>query len=142
MPISVAARASAGPLVRPGGFARSPRQREWDQDQAAWEARLRKLQGRVIAEDVIVPQIPLAPNILERAERVGRLDAVLLPRSLPAFVGSERGDLACAGCSAIVGRSITARTARREHPEGRRLVVRCTCGVFNLVCSNRARSGR
>ena len=138
MQISLAGRSGISSLSRPDGFARSTRQREWEDDQAAWEARLRKLSGRVAAEERVAPPVVLEPKLLERAERVTRLDALLIPRSLPALVGSERGDLACAGCSSVIGRAISARTARREHPEGRRLVVRCTCGTLNLLSPKRA----
>jgi hypothetical protein len=142
MHISLASRSSVPPLARPGGFARSARQREWDNDQAAWEARLRKIAGRVSDEEKPVRPISLAPTILEPAGRVTRLDALLLPRTLPAFVGTERTDLACVACSGVIGQAITARSARREHPEGDRLVVRCTCGAFNLLARNRDVRGR
>lgn len=142
MQISLAGPSSVSPLVRPGGFERSARQREWDREQAAWEARLRKLAGRVTAEEKPVLAAPLERTILPPAGRVRRLDALLLPRSLPALVGSERVDLACAGCSGIIGQAITARTARREHPEGKRLLVRCTCGALSLVSANRQVRGR
>jgi hypothetical protein len=137
MQISVAGPSSVTPLGRPGGFARSARQREWDREQAAWEARLRKLAGGVPAEEKPVLQASLERAVLPPAGRVRRLDALLLPRSLPALVGSERVDLACAGCSGIIGHAISARTARREHPEGKRLLVRCTCGILNLVSASR-----
>ena len=138
MLISVAGSPSATLFAGPDRSAPSARQREWDDDQAAWEARLRSLAGRVASEQTAPAEPPPAPNILEPAGRVSRLDALLLPRSLPALVGAERGDLACGGCLEIVGRSITARTARRKHPEGDRLVLRCTCGTVNLVYSNRS----
>ncbi len=142
MYLSVAGSSSATLLARAGLSEPSARQREWDDDQAAWEARLRALAGRAAAEQIAPPELPPAPTMLEPAGRVRRTDALILPRSLPAFVGTERGDLACARCSAIIGRSITPRTARRKHPEGDRLVVRCTCGDFNLVHSNRAERRR
>jgi hypothetical protein len=139
---SLASRSSISPLGRPAGFARSARQREWEADQAAWEAKLRKLAGRLAVEGKPASRIPHEPRILEPAGRAKPLDALLLPRSLPALVGTEQSDLACFGCAGIIGQAITARTARREHPEGARLVARCTCGALNLVCSDRAVRGR
>lgn len=139
MQISLASRSSASRFRQPAGTARSTRQREWDSDQAAWEARLRALSGRQAVEDKPMRAAPLDPTILQPAGRITRLDALLLPRSLPVFVGTEQGDLACAGCAAIIGRAISARTARRAHPEGDRLVVRCTCGAINLVCRDPGR---
>lgn len=142
MQISLAGRSNASPFAQPGGTTISSRQREWDREQAAWEARLRALSGRLAAEEKPVRLVPLEPTILEQARRVTRLDVLLLPRSLPVFVGTEQGDLACAGCSGIIGQAITARTARRAHPEGDRLVVRCTCGALNLVWRDRTVRGQ
>ena len=138
----LAGSSRVSPLARPGGFERSARQREWDREQAAWEARLRMLAGRLAEEEEPVRRVPLEPTVLERAGRVTRLDVLLLPRSLQAVVGAEQGDLACAGCSGVIGQSITARTARRDHPEGDRLVVRCTCGELNLVWRDRGARGQ
>jgi hypothetical protein len=39
----------------------------------------------------------------------------------------------CGKCGDVIGSRISPATARREHPEGERLVVRCTCGALNLL---------
>jgi RNase P subunit RPR2 len=126
----------------PEASVRSRRQRDWEEDQSRWEARLRKLAGRMPAEEKIVaaPRLLLARTALELAAKVSHRDNLLIPRSLPTFTGTEPEDLVCGKCSDIIGRGITSLTARREHPQGSRLVVRCPCGALNLLSRKRRRS--
>jgi len=72
---------------------------------------------------------------LPLTSRVGHRDLLLLPRTLPALTGTGLENLICGKCCALVGSRLSCRTARREHPEGSRLVIRCTCGALNLVSS-------
>ena len=76
---------------------------------------------------------------LELVARASLHDAVLLADSLPAFSGGEGEDLVCGGCGGVLGAGISARTLRRDHPEGRRLIVRCTCRAWNLLAARQKR---
>jgi hypothetical protein len=120
---------------------RSVRERSWDEDQARWEKQLRKLAALGRAKDEAPATVRLAParTPLELVASVGPRDALLIPRLLPALTGTEPEDLLCGKCQTVVGRGISARTARRRHPEGQRLVLRCACGALNLLASDPVR---
>lgn len=120
---------------------RSARERSWDEDQARWERQLRKLSAPARAKDEAPAIVPLAParTPLELAASVGPRDALLIPRLLPVLTGSEAEDLLCGKCQLVIGRGISARTARRRHPEGQRLVLRCACGALNLLAGDPGR---
>lgn len=121
---------------------RAIRQHECNMDEARWEAQLRKLARRKPIEEKRPP--PARPSLvqspLELTARVTSRDVLLIPRHLPAFTGDEHQDLTCGRCSSVIGSGIALRTARREHPEGDRLVVRCLCGALNLLSLQSGRS--
>jgi RNase P subunit RPR2 len=87
----------------------------------------------------MVPPVhpPCPPTRLSLIARVTRRDQLLIPRILPALTGTGPESLACGKCSGLIVSGLTCRTARREHPEGSRLVIRCTCGALNLLSSER-----
>jgi hypothetical protein len=120
---------------------RSDRERIWDEDQARWEKQLRKLAARGCAKDEAPAIVRLAParTPLELTASVGPRDVLLMPRRLPALTGTEPQDLLCGKCQAILGCGISARAARRRHPEGQRLVLRCVCGALNLLAGDPGR---
>lgn len=116
-------------------FERAAWRRRCDADEARWEAQIRNMAGLAAEESR-----PLAGNgpaatrtALEVAGGVTRRDALIMPRTLPTFTGNENEDLVCGKCGDVIGFRISPFTARREHPEGERLVVRCTCGVLNVL---------
>jgi hypothetical protein len=109
--------------------------RRSDADEARWEAQIRKMAGHAAEEPG--PPVSRGPvpirTALEVAGGVTRRDALIMPRSLPTFSGHENEDLVCGKCGDVIGLRISPVTARREHPEGERLVVRCTCGALNVL---------
>jgi hypothetical protein len=116
-------------------FERAAWRRASDADEARWEAQIRNMAGAA-AEESRPPagRIP-APirTAMEVAGDVTRRDALIMPRTLPTFSGNENEDLVCGRCGDVIGFRISPVTARREHPEGERLVVRCTCGALNVL---------
>jgi hypothetical protein len=116
-------------------FEQSAWRRRCDADEARWEAQIRKMTGRAAEElksSVASGPAPIR-TALEVAIGVTRRDALIMPRTLPTFSGDENEDLVCGTCGDVIGFRISPVTARREHPEGERLVVRCTCGALNLL---------
>ena len=116
-------------------FERAAWRRRCDADEACWEAQIRTMAGRA-AEESRRPassRTALLRTALEVAGGVTRRDALLMPRTLPTFSGDENEDLVCGKCGDVIGFRISPVTARREHPEGERLVVRCTCGALNVL---------
>jgi hypothetical protein len=128
--------------VPPPCRVKSVRQIEWEQDEDGWETRLRQLAVPVSAQGKPIrrAQRPLRKTVLQLAGKLTRRDALLLPRSLPGFTGTEREDLTCGKCSDLIGSRITAPTIRRRHPEGERLVIRCVCGALNLLVRDRGQA--
>jgi hypothetical protein len=116
-------------------FDRAAWRRRCDADEARWEAQIRKMAGHKAAESP--PPVSSGPapirTALIVAGGVTRRDALILPRTLPTFSGDENEDLVCGKCGDVIGLGISPVTARREHPEGERLMVRCTCGALNLL---------
>lgn len=125
-------------------FERAAWRRRCDADEARWEAQLRKMAGHAAEEPR--PRAgtgqALIRTILEVAVDVTRRDALLMPRMLPTFSGHENEDLVCGKCKDVIGLRISPVTARREHPEGERLVVRCTCGALNILSRQGMPAGR
>jgi hypothetical protein len=115
--------------------AKSDRQRETDEEDARWEARLRQLSARKSLPGVGTARAPSPPRktSLQLVSSLTRRDALLLPRSVPGFSGSEPDDFICGKCSGLIGSRVSPTTIRGRHPEGERLVVRCVCGALNLV---------
>ena len=122
-------------------MAALPRRSECGEDELRWEKQIRALTEQRVGR--IVPTIhqPCAPTRLALTSRVTRRDHLLLPRALPALTGTGPANLVCGKCSEVIGSGLTCLAARREHPEGSRLVIRCTCGALNLVSSEQG-SGR
>ena len=67
---------------------------------------------------------------LEIVAKASARDAVLLAKTMPAFSGSETEDLICGRCGQTIAAGVSARTLRRSHPEGNRLIVRCACKAY------------
>jgi hypothetical protein len=130
------------PARQPQTFARSSRQRDWEEDQDRWEAQLRRLAQVKQAEERRLPagQRPVARTPLELATAFTRHDSLFLCRSSPEFSGSEREDLVCGKCGDTIGSHITPETIRSRHPEGDRLLIRCMCRALNLLTANGSRS--
>lgn len=116
-------------------FERAAWRRRCDADEARWEAQIRKLAGHAADESRRPASSRPAPmrTTLVVASGVTRRDALIMPLTLPTFSGDENEDLVCGKCGDVIGFRISPVTARREHPEGERLVVRCTCGALNLL---------
>jgi hypothetical protein len=116
-------------------FERAAWRRGCDADEARWEAQLRKMAGHAAEERR--PAASSGPALVRTALQVTagvtRRDALLMPRVLPTFSGHENEDLVCGKCEDVIGFRISPVTARSEHPEGERLVVRCTCGALNVL---------
>lgn len=116
-------------------YERAAWRRRCDADEARWEAQIRNMAGHAMEE----PRPPAGSGFaairtaLEVAASVTRRDALFMPRMLPTFRGHENEDLVCGKCEDVIGFRISPVTARREHPEGERLVVRCTCGALNIL---------
>ena len=111
------------------------RRSEYEEDQLRWEEKIRTTTTRKVVSMVPPAQPPCPPTRLELASRVSRRDLLLIPRTLPALTGAGPANLVCGECCELIGAGLTCRTARREHPEGSRLVIRCTCGALNLISS-------
>jgi hypothetical protein len=116
-------------------FERAAWRRASDADDARWEAQIRNMADPAVEESrPPLGRIP-APirTALEVAAGVTRRDVLIMPRTLPSFSGDENEDLVCGRCGDVIGFRISPVTARRKHPEGERLLVRCTCGALNLL---------
>ena len=111
------------------------RRSEFDEDQLRWERKIRALSTQSMAAAVPAPRAQCPPTRLALTARVTRRDHLLIPRNLPALTGTEPRNLVCGDCSATIVSGLTCGTARRDHPEGSRLVIRCTCGALNLLSS-------
>ena len=112
-------------------------QRERDEEEAAWEAQLRRMakyQTREIEPAAAPAPAPPVRTAMDVVSGRKRHDFLLLPRRLPIVTGSESEDLACGKCGTVIAARTSRETARRRHPEGDRLVVRCTCKALNLLC--------
>ncbi|MEA3028875.1 MAG: hypothetical protein QOG13_200 [Sphingomonadales bacterium] len=115
-------------------LGRAARQRERDEEEAGWEAQLRRMAGRAkYSEPVIERVVSPIRMALEIVGGVTRRDSLLLPRTLPVFTGDEHEDLVCGKCWEIIGFRTSAPSCRRLHPEGDRVIVRCTCGALNVL---------
>lgn len=110
-----------------------PRRSKCDDDHLHWEEQIRSQTARKPAAMRSPVHQLCPPTRLELTSRVTRRDLVLIPRALPALTGAGPAKLICGRCSELIGSGLTCRTARREHPEGSRLVIRCTCGALNLL---------
>jgi hypothetical protein len=115
-------------------LGRAAGQRERDEEEAGWEAQLRRMAGRVKYSEPAIERV-VAPvrMALEIVGGVTRRDSLLLPRTLPVFTGDEDEDLVCGKCSKVIGSRTSAPSCRCLHPEGDRVIVRCTCGALNLL---------
>lgn len=113
---------------------RAARQRERAAEEAGWEAQLRRMAGRAKYSEPAIKRVVASVRMaLEIVGGVTRRDSLLLPRTLPVFTGNEHEDLVCGKCSEIIGLRASAPSCRRLHPEGDRVIVRCTCGALNLL---------
>jgi len=104
-------------------------------DEAGWEAQIRrmaKLQTRE-AKTAVTSAVPPIVMALVVIKAIKRLDTLLIPRDLPLAVGIDAEDLVCGGCGTIIASRISRESARRRHPEGERVVVRCSCRALNLL---------
>ena len=113
------------------------RQPVCEDDQLRWEEQMRALTTQRAVRMAPPVHAPCPPTRLTLISRVTRRDLVLVPRALPAMTGAGPANLVCGKCSELIGAGLSCRTARREHPEGSRLVIRCTCGALNLISSER-----
>jgi hypothetical protein len=116
-------------------FERVAWRRACQADEARWEAQIRRMAGRSTKDSEMPVVVRTAPvrTTLEVAADVTRRDALFMPRRLPTFSGIENEDLVCGKCAGVIGFGISSATARRRHPEGERLVVRCICGALNRL---------
>ena len=113
---------------------RTARRRERDAEEARWEAQLGRMAARRPREVERIVSLPApARTALDLVSRVLRHDALLLPRTLPFATGSDGEDLVCGRCGAVIAARLDREAARGRHPEGRRLLVRCTCRALNLL---------
>lgn len=119
----------------PSTFERALWRRQDAEDQVRWEAQLRQMSKRAMrcSGPIVVSPSVIARRVLEVVGGMAHHDALLISRSLPLFSGSEPEDLACGNCAGTIGSRIGLQSARRRHPEGVRLLVRCTCGALNLL---------
>lgn len=122
-------------IAKPRSATKTARQREWDEDEARWEGRLRQLAARQApSHDPTEPASrPPRRTSLRLVFNVTRRDWLMLPRSMPSFSGSEPEDSVCGKCRGLIGSGISSHTIRSRHPEGDRLVIRCVCGALNLL---------
>jgi hypothetical protein len=117
-----------------GALGRAARQRERDEEEAGWEAQLRRMAGDAkYSEPAIGRLVAPVRMALEIVGGVTRQDSLLLPRTLPVFTGDEHENLVCGKCSEVIGFRTSVPSCRRLHPEGDRVIVRCTCGALNLL---------
>ncbi len=104
-------------------------------EEAQWEAKLRQLARREVKHGAPVSRPAITRrSSLKLVTAITRHDALLMPRSWPLLTGSEAEDLACGQCANVIGAGITTASARSHFPEGERVIVRCSCGAFNLLC--------
>jgi hypothetical protein len=108
--------------------------RERDAEEARWEAQLGRMATRrpKEVERIVSPPAPVRTALYVVGGML-RHDSLLLPRILPIATGSDAEDLVCGKCGAVIAARLSRAAARCRHPEGRRLVVRCTCKALNLL---------
>ena len=113
----------------------SAAERRWGEAQLRWEAQLAKqaAHGQARTKTAAIVRNAPARSVLELTSAATPRDALLIPRTLPALTGNEPEELLCGKCSEVIGAGISARTVRRRHPEGQRLMIRCPCGGLNLL---------
>jgi hypothetical protein len=127
------------PLSAEGLRQRRDRARE----EAQWEVML-----RVVAAGPTPSRAPAAPasasvrTLLEVVDAMNRYDNLVMPRTLPLATGTDDEDLACGGCGATIASHIGREAMRRAHPQGDRLVIRCTCRALNVICGGAGRRNR
>jgi hypothetical protein len=109
--------------------------REEAADEARWEAQLRRMPKHATRHNEPVADGPPASThgVLEVAHGLTQFDTLLTPRTLPLFTGDEAGDFACGRCAVVIGSRTSLATVRDRHPDGERLLVRCTCGAWNVL---------
>ena len=109
--------------------------RERAAQEAQWEAQLRKMASHKAPESRIFSLPTPVRTLLDVLSGRKRHDTILLPRTLPVITGSETEDLACGKCGNVIAARVSRDSVRGRHPEGDRLVVRCTCRALNLLSS-------
>jgi hypothetical protein len=104
-------------------------------EEARWEAQIRTMARHEPRESApaVIALPPPVRVILPVVNGMKRHDALLIPRTLPAMTGSGGEDLACGKCGSVIASRTDREAARRRHPEGDRLIVRCTCRALNLL---------
>lgn len=66
-------------------------------------------------------------------------DSVFSFPEMPAFVGGDEDEnLACGSCKTVVGRNISTRDVYQLLGSAGRIVVRCDCGAYVIIPSQRA----
>lgn len=118
-------------------LAELPRRPVCEDDQLRWEEQIRALTTQRVVRAVPPAHVPCPPTRLALVSRVTRRDLLLVPRALPAMTGAGPANLLCGKCSNLIVAGLSCRMARRQHPEGSRLVIRCTCRALNLISSER-----
>lgn len=121
---------------RPAAISgRTARQRECDAEDARWEMQIRKMTKHGMRGVEPVAAAPPAPirTALAVVGKVKRHDLLLIPRTLPIAVGDEPEDLACGRCAKVIASGTSPASLRDRHPEGDKLIVRCTCKALNLL---------
>jgi hypothetical protein len=81
-------------------------------------------------------------TLLDVVDGMTRYDHLVMPRALPVAVGSDDEDLACGKCAETIASRSSREAIRRDHPQGDRLVIRCTCRALNVVCGEAGRRNR
>lgn len=124
----------------PSSFERAVWRRQEAEDEARWEAQIRRMRKQEAQKPrppssapVQVPVATLASTRLELSARVTRRDTLLIARTLPLLSGSDDEDLLCGQCAVVICARTSRQSARRQHPEAARLLARCTCGALNLL---------
>lgn len=120
---------TAQPPERAGRFT----DLDWAIQQAAWERKLRRSAAAGEWQRPCASPASRRPTQLALADAFSPRDTLLIASKAAPLTGSEPEDLACGKCGQILGEGFSARGLRRRHPEGRRLIVRCSCRALNLV---------
>lgn len=124
----------------PSSLERAVWRRQEAEDEARWEAQIRRLREQQAQkprpptlEPARASVATLVSTRLEISGRVRRRDTLLIARTLPLLSGSDDEDLLCGKCSVVICARTSRQFARRQHPEAVRLLARCTCGALNLL---------
>jgi hypothetical protein len=128
--------------LRPLSVDALRQRRDCAREEAHWEKML-KVGASLTPDKVAVrPASASVRTSLDVVDGMTRFDNLVIPRALPVAVGSDDEDLVCGGCGRTIASHSSREAMRRDHPQGDRLVIRCTCRALNVICGEAGRRNR